>query len=605
MTVLSIPELLAKIDKNKYKVDKEGVELQAVQFWSTYKRSRLPNKKKLTQKKVGQAFGISATRMTVIIKDPSKIGKGVGTPQRIPIEEELLIVSWITQRCEAKMATTKEQVIKKANEIIVLHNRFALDTKRGPLTEAWFYNFWKRHKTKLSKRRVEGLDISRQMGRSTIRMLEYFSYLRDLLFQNKFKQSKIYNIDETPCPLNNIPRYSLWSKAVKDAHVLQPDNRMVLTMMGCIAANGTALPPLIIYHGKTVDVNYLNNELDVLVASNENAYMTQDIFRSWVKKFVELSNPTKDSPALLIMDNFVGHLDNQGIEYLFAHHVFVIGLPQHTSDLTQPLDLSVYGPYKLAYRKNFASIQEQTLIKTISQRDFTSIVIKSYKEAFSFANIASGFQRAGIVPFVPMVVLPKFNNWDALLYTEYIPNEDSSETCWTKLQIEEMSTENAISQQDSSIKDRDIIADVQNQNYNIELEKLTTFTAPTTIFKNIEPNDIRVNSYNTVLNRSDLYSISKIKQVKRDEQDAKKEKTRLKRKEKDDKLAEQAKVDAFLEISGLVQCFCKSKCTKRCRCYKFNQKCIHLCKCTCSDKDKSCNNQFSTQQQLATMEEQE
>ena len=173
---------------------------------------------------------------------------------------------------------------------IKIQNHFATDTRRGPLTDSWYYQFYKRHKDVLSKRRVEGLDISRQEGRSSARIIEYYSILRDMLFGQNFKQSKIFNLDETPCPINNIPRYSIWKKDIKDAHVSQPDNRMVLTMLACVAANGTALPPLIIFQGKTVDLSYMDDSFDCLVASDDTAYMTKDLFRSWLLNLLNCQN---------------------------------------------------------------------------------------------------------------------------------------------------------------------------------------------------------------------------------------------------------------------------------------------------------------------------
>ena len=95
----------------------------------------------------------------------------------------------------------------------------------------------------------------------------------------------------------------------------------------------------------------------MMVASNENVYMTQELFREWACKFVLYSKPSEEFPVLLLMDNFIGHLDNAAFEYFFSNSVFVIGLPQNTSDITQPLDLSVFGPYKKKYRQLFSELQ--------------------------------------------------------------------------------------------------------------------------------------------------------------------------------------------------------------------------------------------------------
>ena len=71
---------------------------------------------------------------------------------------------------------------------------------------------------------------------------------------------------------------------------------------------------------------------------------------------------------MLIFDNFKGHLDHQAFEYPHANHVFIISLPPHTSDKTQPLDLSVFGPFEAAYKKKFGKVLQQYVIKKITSK---------------------------------------------------------------------------------------------------------------------------------------------------------------------------------------------------------------------------------------------
>ena len=47
---------------------------------------------------------------------------------------------------------------------------------------------------------------------------------------------------------------------------------------------------------------------------------------------------------------------------------------------------------------------------------------EAYKASFTHSNISSGFQKAGIVPFVPMCTLPKCNDWDPIKFQKYVPD---------------------------------------------------------------------------------------------------------------------------------------------------------------------------------------
>ena len=52
----------------------------------------------------------------------------------------------------------------------------------------------------------------------------------------------MFNLDETPNPIADNTRHSVWVKSMKD-----------VTVMACVSASGVSLPPLVIYHGKTIE----------------------------------------------------------------------------------------------------------------------------------------------------------------------------------------------------------------------------------------------------------------------------------------------------------------------------------------------------------------
>ena len=70
------------------------------------------------------------------------------------------------------------------------------------------------------------------------------------------------------------------------------------------------------------------------------------------------------------MDNYGGHLDIDAFHYLHDNNVHLIRLPPHTSDLTQPLDRTLFGAFKDAYRDFLSSTRKQYDINTFHQRDF-------------------------------------------------------------------------------------------------------------------------------------------------------------------------------------------------------------------------------------------
>jgi hypothetical protein len=311
---------------------KTSRETAAVEYYTRLRYVSRPNGKKLTQKEVGLKFKISEKRMSIIIRNPDLIGNTQGSPCRLPAQEELRLVKWIRVRVSCGIPTTNQELIDKANQFIKIRFKYGKDQIKIEVGRNWLEEFFTRQQKLISKRKVQGMDTSRDRSKCTARVIEYFSYLRDLLVEYNFRDDKIFNCDETPCPIVTIISESIWIKGVKDAHVKQADNRVQLTMMPVVAANGTALKPLIIYKGKTVDKSFLSGNLETLITTNDTSYMNKDVFREWATSFVEMANPTAALPVLLIMDNCPSHLDFESFELFNKNNVHVVGLPPHTSD---------------------------------------------------------------------------------------------------------------------------------------------------------------------------------------------------------------------------------------------------------------------------------
>ena len=218
---------------------------------------------------------MTGKRLGYLIKKPHNVGKGAGPSPRLNTDEELTIVEWITNKANAHMHTTMNDIITFGNDILKLRSiyGYGISTKRAVLGKDWYYGFLSRHSNKLGKRKLQGLELSRVKRRDTIRMLEFYIRFRDLKEKYKFKDDRIFNCDETPCAIDDIPRYGIWPKSLKDAHIVNTSNRQVLTMFSCVAASGFKIPPLIIFEEKTIDLGFVNYDFEFLASTNSSAWL--------------------------------------------------------------------------------------------------------------------------------------------------------------------------------------------------------------------------------------------------------------------------------------------------------------------------------------------
>ena len=79
-------------------------------------------------------------------------------------------------------------------------------------------------------------------------------------------------------------------------------------------------------------------------------------------------------------------------------------LPSHSSHLTQPLDVGVFGALKKYMAAELYPLM-QTGVSRIQKVEWLTAFVGAHDEALSVKNILGGFRSTGIYPFLPTKVL--------------------------------------------------------------------------------------------------------------------------------------------------------------------------------------------------------
>lgn len=80
---------------------------------------------------------------------------------------------------------------------------------------------------------------------------------------------------------------------------------------------------------------------------NETFEANSEIILDWGKKLVtELNTICPGVENTIIFNGYGAHIQFEFLNYLKSKSVIVIALPAHTSHVLQPLDVTVFGPYK-------------------------------------------------------------------------------------------------------------------------------------------------------------------------------------------------------------------------------------------------------------------
>jgi hypothetical protein len=116
----------------------------------------------------------------------------------------------------------------------------------------------------------------------------------------------------------------------------QPGSKAWTSFIECISATGRALPPLVIYKGKSVQQQWFPIDLDKFdrwqFTATENGWTTDSTAQEWLKRvFIPLTAPNDpQEPRLLVLDGHGSHETTEFIYKYFEYNIYLLFLPPHT-----------------------------------------------------------------------------------------------------------------------------------------------------------------------------------------------------------------------------------------------------------------------------------
>nr|XP_042896222.1 uncharacterized protein LOC122269010 [Parasteatoda tepidariorum] len=257
----------------------------------------------------------------------------------------------------------------------------------------WLEGFIKRSQC-ISLRKPEATSLARSMGFNKPVVMQFYGTLYHLL-------ENIFNLDETGVTSVQTPGKVLAKKGTKQVGQVTSAERGELVTLCCVInALGNSLPPFFIFPR----VNFRNAMLHGAPLRSDGAatvsdWMNSAIFILVMKHFITFSKSSLQNKTLIIMDNHYSHVSIEVIDLAKGNGVILLTLPPHCSHKLQPLDKTVFGPFKKYYNDACRAWLLNNPGNRITIHEIAGLVGKSYPLALSTSNILSGFSSTGIFPF--------------------------------------------------------------------------------------------------------------------------------------------------------------------------------------------------------------
>lgn len=219
--------------------------------------------------------------------------------------------------------------------------------------------------------------------------------------------------------------------------ILQDGSREFVTLLACISAAGKRMSPAIIFSSESGEIQEswvedfpsCNTSKRTMFATSTNGWSSNKLALAWLKEFDKETN-TSGRTRLLLLDGHASHCTEEFIEYAKEHHIYLAIFPPHATHFIQPADVGLFSPLALAYDLNLNNhISETQGLASITKSKFWMLFHPAWESAATEKNIKSAFEKTGIEPFQPSVVLKK-------LISGQDPRSNNDKGCPSRLPVE-------------------------------------------------------------------------------------------------------------------------------------------------------------------------
>ena len=291
---------------------------------------------------------------------------------------------------------------------------YILESRGGKrVGKLWAHRFVQRQPA-LKTRFNRVYDFQRALCEDSELIGSWFRLVENMRAKYGVLDCDFYNFDETGFMMGVICPTMVVTRADRRGRgkAVQPGNREWATAIACINSEGWNVPPFLVVQGK----NHLSNwytdgglPLDWVIKATHNGWTNNETGLEWLKHFDKHTAARARGPyRMLVLDGHESHGSAEFQEYCKTHNIITLGLPPHSSHLTQPLDVGCFSVLKRAYGR-----QIETFIKAhvnhITKVEFFLAFTAAYKESMTTQNCQAGFRGAGLVPFDPQAVLSKLD----------------------------------------------------------------------------------------------------------------------------------------------------------------------------------------------------
>lgn len=301
-------------------------------------------------------YGVHRITLYDKISGKTPIVCSMGPATYLTASEESILEKWLLDMTDRHIPIDKDELLDSVQRIII-------DTQRKtPFTDArpgnkWYNLFLKRHPI-IAERTAQNLTTARDaVTEEAINgwFKEVESYLKEKQLMEVVKDpARVFNTDESAFYLSPKAGKVLARRGDKHIYQSSGDEKDNLTVLITGNAAGQLAPPMVVFPYERIPSSISATfPKEWSIGRSPSGWMCGSTFYEYITNifYPWLLRQNIQKPVVFFLDGHSSHLTLHLSNFCVENEIEIIALPPNSTHILQPMDLAVFRPLKVYWKK--------------------------------------------------------------------------------------------------------------------------------------------------------------------------------------------------------------------------------------------------------------